>query len=516
MGRHMPVVKTHELTPSSAPDQQMQIYNALDCCLTFEIFEELRKQENQDSVTYNFERALQGPYLEIMLRGVLVDEYERREAIKGLKTEVMTLGGDEALNPDGTLQQMAKAIWDKPLNPRSHHQLKAFFYTTMKIPEIVSYKKGQRKVSMDREALEKLWLYFYARPIVSAIIAIRDRTKQIEILETEVDSDKRLRTSYNIAGTETGRSSSSENAFGTGGNLMNWPDKLRRVVIADPGFKLCVIDGEQAEARDIGFWCLMLFDDPVYLDAAESGDLHTYNCRLTWPDMPWTGDLKKDRAIAEQPFYRDFDYRFMMKKGGHGSTYLGKPPTIAKHMKIPPKMVEEFQQRFFGAYPCIPRLHTWTIGKVQTPPFMIETPFGRKRHFFGRQTDEATHREAVAFLGQSPTADRTSLGMLRIWQHFGNTVHLLGQTYDSVTFQYPQELENTIIPKAIELFQDIPLFHKGRRFIVPGEAKVGWNWSKAHDSAKPISNKNRFNPNGLIKYNGDDKRSRLSGLDRPL
>lgn len=514
----MPIVKTHELKQDSVVPDQMQVYNALDCCLTFEIWEELRRQENSDSITYNFERALQGPYLEIMLRGVLVDEYERQEAVKGLKAEVKQLGGDKELSAEGALQQMAFAIWGKPLNPRSHDQLKAFFYGTMKIPEISSYKKGKRVVSMDREALEKLWLYFYARPIVNCILAIRDRTKQIEVLETEVDRDKRLRTSYNIAGTETGRSSSSSNAFGTGGNLMNWADKLRRVVIADPGYKLCVIDGEQAEARDIGFWCWLLFDDATYLNACESGDLHTFNCRLTWPDLPWTGDLRKDRAIAEQPFYRDFDYRFMMKKGGHGSTYLGQPPTIGKHMKIPPKMVEDFQQRFFGAYPCITRLHTWTIQKVQTSPFMIETPFGRKRHFFGRQNDAATHREAVAYLGQSPTADRTSYGMLKVWQHFGDEVQLLGQTYDSITFQYPEADEHKIIPKALELFSNIPLYHKGRKFIVPGEAKVGWNWSKMHDPSKPIGPKNRPNPNGLTKFNPQkpDTRTRLIGLDRPL
>lgn len=504
----MPVVKTHELTPASAPEQQMQVYNALDCCLTFEIFEELRRQENSDSITYNFERALQGPYLEIMLRGMKVDEYERREAIKRLQDEIDLL--------QAHLDCLAWPIWGKALNPRSPKQLYKFFYTCMKIPEIVSYQKGQRKVSLNREAMEKLWLYFHARPLVACILAIRDRTKQCSILETEIDSDKRLRSSYNIAGTETGRPSSSENAFGTGGNLQNWPDGLRRVLIADPGMKLCVIDGEQAEARDIGFWCLRLFGDSKYLDSCEGGDLHTSNSRLIWPKLAWTGDIKRDRKIAEQIFYRDFSYRDMAKRGGHGTSYYGKPPTIARHLKVPPKLIEEFQQLFFGAFPAINRLHTWTAQQIQTPPFAIETPFGRKRHFFGRQNDDATLREAIAYLGQSPTADRTSFGMLKIWQHFGDTIQLLQETYDSVTFQFPQELEHSVVPKAIELFQDIPLFHAGRKFIVPGEAKVGWNWSKAHDSSKPISPKNRFNPNGLIKYNGQDTRTRLTGLDRPL
>ncbi|HNA84888.1 MAG TPA: hypothetical protein PLB04_04945, partial [Nitrospira sp.] len=38
-----------------------------------------------------------------------------------------------------------------------------------------------------------------------------------------LDSDGRMRCSFNVCGTETMRFSSSENAFGNGGNLQNIP-----------------------------------------------------------------------------------------------------------------------------------------------------------------------------------------------------------------------------------------------------------------------------------------------------
>ena len=38
-----------------------------------------------------------------------------------------------------------------------------------------------------------------------------------------LDTDGRMRCSFNVCGTETMRFSSSENAFGTGGNLQNIP-----------------------------------------------------------------------------------------------------------------------------------------------------------------------------------------------------------------------------------------------------------------------------------------------------
>src|SRR5262249_52033894 len=151
--------------------------------------------------------------------------------------------------------------------------LKSFFYEAMRLPEQRISTKGISRVSCNREALEKLdQHYAYARPFIAAILGLRTIAKQREVFEMEGSSDRRLRTSYNIAGTETGRSSSSENAFGQGGNMQNIAAPLRYAFVADPGWKLCQIDGEQAEARDVGYLCGVIFDDWSYLDAIEKYD----------------------------------------------------------------------------------------------------------------------------------------------------------------------------------------------------------------------------------------------------
>ena len=136
----------------------------------------------------------------------------------------------------------------------------------MKIPEIWLSFKGERRLSVNREALEKIDEYMYARPIVSLILSCRDLYKQLDVLTEEIDEDGRHRTSYNIGGTETGRLSSSTSVLGTGGNAQNIAPELRRVFISDPGFKLCSIDLEQVEARDVGFLCGSLFGDWSLLD----------------------------------------------------------------------------------------------------------------------------------------------------------------------------------------------------------------------------------------------------------
>ena len=79
------LVATHSLTPEvvaarTASDRE-QIYNALDCCVTFEVKEELSHLTNAVPIVYDFERALQAPILDMMLRGVLVDQYERQKLL---------------------------------------------------------------------------------------------------------------------------------------------------------------------------------------------------------------------------------------------------------------------------------------------------------------------------------------------------------------------------------------------------------------------------------------------------
>lgn len=202
----MPIIDTSTLQEGQVLAENEQIYNGLDCCVTFEVFNELHSLGAPR--IYNFTRALQAPVLDMMQRGFLIDSYERQKGIETLEIE-----RDRLLS---LLNRFAYAVWDAPLNANSPQMLKAFFYDAMHLPEVWTSKKGERKLSLDREALEKLDNYFHARPIVSTILAIRDVTKQLSVLRTEVDSDGRMRTSYNVAGTETGRFSSSTNAFGGG------------------------------------------------------------------------------------------------------------------------------------------------------------------------------------------------------------------------------------------------------------------------------------------------------------
>lgn len=498
----MPLIQTSGLRQEALdPEILHQVYCGLDSMLTLEILSKIKSDHGERSPEpiYGFERALQAPLLEMSLRGFRIDGIERHRRELEIRLEIT--------EAQGVLDELAQAVWAKPLNPRSYQQLQDFFYKTLQIPAVVLSFKGERKVSTNREALEKIDQYLYARPFVSLILQIRDLGKQLSVLTEEIDSDGRHRTSYNIGGTETGRLSSSTSVLGTGGNAQNIAPELRRVFISDPGWKLCSIDLEQVEARDVGWLCGTLFGDWTLLDSCEAGDLHTKNAMLCWPKLPWPGVASQDRALAERtPLYREWSLRDGTKRMGHLSNYIGTAWMISRVLKVPIRVAEEFQRRYLLAYPALPRYWQWVGQKLQTEG-MLHTPFGRTRHFFGDPRSDSTLREAVAFIPQSMTGDRTNFWLWKVWARLGNRVQLLAQTHDSITFQFWEEDSiDEIISRILELLSEIKFYHKDRVYQTPGEAKVGWNWAPWSEA----------NPEGLKKWKSGvaDQRIRKNGLER--
>lgn len=477
------LIRTHELTVDEGNEQ---VYNGMDCCLTAEVFLELNKQRQSAEPAYSFELALQAPVLEMMLRGFLVDAGARELALKKVDADLLRL--------DHIIQTISQSIWNKEINPNSGHQLKALFYNHLGIQPIAVFKKGELTYPMDRSVMEQIENYFQARPFVTAILAHRDLTKQKQVLETEVDRDWRMRTSYNIGGTKAARFSSSASPTGTGGNLQNVSEELRHVFIPDPGYVLCGIDAEQSDSRMVGFICGVLFDDWRYLDACESGDLHTAVARMVWEkELPWTDDLKKNRAIAERKFHRHFSYRDCCKRIGHGRNFYGKPQTLAKETSVPVPLVKRFCESYSTAFPAIERWQIWTAAELQTKKRLV-TIHGRHRDFFDRTEADETLRKGLAFLAAAPTADNLNLGMWRIWRHMPE-VQLLAQVHDAVYFQFPDHFDKkATVQKAQKLLETELRAPNGRQFIVPSEAKLGYNWGNYDEKKNPRGLK-KFKPN---------------------
>lgn len=505
----MRVVRTEEIGPDTlSPFETYQVYNGLDCALTVEIYQALQPfRTPQVEASYQRTLSLQAPAIHMMLRGFKIDQWRRQELIDEFSARLARL--------QRILDRFADAMWSKPLNPNSPAQMKAFFYEYLRLPPQSIFVKGERKISTNRECLERLRDYHHPRPIINVLLAMRDCIKSLGVLRTGVDDDGRLRTSYNICGTETYRWSSSGNCWGTGTNLQNITGDLRSIFEADPGWKLAYVDLEQAESRVVAY----LSGDEEYIQACESGDLHTTVCRLVWRnDLPWTGDVARDKKLADgSRFYRTYTYRDLAKRGGHGTNYYGKPATIARHLHITQKIAEEFQHAYFEAFPGIRRWHREVAQELQLTG-KLATPMGRVRHFFGRLRDDATLRKAIAFVPQSTIGDVLNEGLRKVYERFDlgighaadpNRIQMLGQVHDAFIFQYREDDEREIIPLVLEQMT-VPVTIRGRTMVIPSEAQVGWNWDKVE---KDKQGNVIGNPSGLVKFpRGGDTRQRTQTL----
>lgn len=532
----MKIYKSTDGTPTSTVEG-LWFYNGLDGCVTLEVLEVLLPQLDEITrATYERSLLLQAPILEMSLRGIKIDQANVQRTAAGLMRDLNHVheGLKEILIEGvGLLPEevssfkrekgmlVEKFLWNSPA------QLKDLFYGRFGITPIRKRNaNGVLAPSVDRDALEKLLGHFHLEPIISHILAIRDINKRLGVLRSPVDNDGRMRFTFSIAGTDTGRLASYSSATGSGTNAQNITEELRSIFVADTGKKLAYIDLAQIQSRAVGAICWNLFHDGTYLDFCESGDLHTGVCMMTWQDKDWKGSglealtnpewYKHNRALANLQFYRQDSFRQGSKKLGHATNFLGKPPQISKQTRIPADLIVGFQKAYFSGFPAIPEWHQW-IRKKLIKDGWITTFTGRRRWFFGRRWEDETVRKAAAYEPQDVESFINQTGMRQLWQavrrgKLHHSIEVLIPVHDAVLIQYDEELEDELIPQILEVLKvRVPLMH-GREFLVPHDVAVGWNWQHAHNDKKEL-----VNPDGLIGYTNKDPRTRtapVSVLDR--
>lgn len=468
-----------DLTPT--PDNQDIVYNALDTMKTMELKElfdgGLLPDWTRDGVRYS--ELMLGPIMTMMRRGVQIDIKKRDKLVAARQARL-----DKVLK---TFDEICLALFDTTININSSPQLKVLFYEFLGIPEQTKSKKGEVKVGADREILERI-AATYVRGAVFAnfILRIRDIEGQIEFLTKKLSPSNRFHASFNIAGTENFRLSSSEHPLRIGSNLQNIPKDAREAFVADPGYMLFYSDQQGAEARYVAYKT----GDHNYIQACEGGDSHTMVASMVFGFAP-------DRELAERAYYRDYSYRDITKKGAHGSNYYGKPYTLAKQMKVETEVAERFQAAYFKKFPGITDWHTHTARTLQTVGHMTG-PFGMRRTFWGRRWDDATLREAIAFEPQHVVGVLMNIGIYLLWEKFEglgkSDVQILLNLHDAVLGQVRIDKADQLLPEILKtLTFPFPVTDiKGieRELVIPFDVEVGYNWAKCSDK----------NPKGLKKW----------------
>ncbi len=492
-------------------------YNALDSAITLRVHNALAsniasRPEPHAATSYHFVRAMQGPALDMMMRGVAIQPLVRSnetaryakirdqaqallnvlaDAVWGPETYEEVTRTKELYTPIGkrgqpltprlrTVTTRRDCVRPRGLNPNSPAQVLAFFNIALGLPveyEIRKTPAGSiRTPSANDKALRK-WAQrrmkgpginprdtsvppiHLAAPFVSLILTIRDAIKSISVLQSRLSADGRMRCSYNVVGTKFGRWSSSGSAFGDGTNLQNITPEMRRMFCADDGQRSISTDLEQAESRIVAGLVWETTGDSSYWNACESSDLHTTASTMSYPELAWSADPLENKELANTlqcPDHPHYTVREANKRFGHAVNYFGTDYGIASEVGVPAEVITRFRQRYFLVFPGISEWHKWVKQQLISLRY-LDTPLGRRNYFLDRPEETSTLKEAIAFAPQSTVAELLNLIMLKCWYRSKLPatdpshlpIQLLLQNHDAFLCQTPMTADLPTVIAAI-------------------------------------------------------------------
>jgi DNA polymerase I-like protein with 3'-5' exonuclease and polymerase domains len=422
-----------------------QTYNCKDCCITFEVDE--KQQPAIDAmglrVVADFQQSLFYPVLETMLRGIRPDV--------SLRSKFATLLFEEIQSRENWLL----SVLGEHINIKYPTQMKELFYDSLGQKQIIGRKTGNP--TCDDEALRTIAA---REPILLPLTRKISELRSLGVflstfVNAPLDTDGRIRCSFNIAGTETYRFSSSQNAFGSGLNLQNIPKggesdglelpNIRSLFIPDPGRTFFDIDLSSADLR-IVVWESDCKEMKALLKAGL--DPYTEIAKEFYHDPTIT---KKDPR------------RQIFKSFAHGTNYLGTAKGLAERLGLSVGEAEKTQKWYFGRFPEIKKWQDRVKDQVLKRG-MVENVFGNRMYFFER-IEGTIFNQAVAWIPQSTVACLINRAYVKIHQTMPE-VHILLQVHDSLAGDFPTQDEDRYT-KAIVEASEIALPYKGDPLIIP-------------------------------------------------
>lgn len=465
------------------------LYNGRDAAVTREIRDVQESEINQFNVPQVFARrtALVEPTLAATRRGIRIDLSVRDSLTSSIETEI------------NNLQKFLDSAAGAPINVKSPPQVRALIYDKLGLP--TKYKRGTSTVTSDKDALIELGEK-YNNPVLHTILKIRERRDLIErYLTATVDVDGRMRCSFDITGTRTGRLSSRASIYGSGTNLQNIParrsigEAIRRMFLADEGKVLLVRDYSQAEVWIVAalaecerLWKLL--NDPAR-------DIHRETaCGIFGKALEAVTDAE----------------RYLAKRTVHSSNYGVGGKHLADKVnedaevtgiRITPHKGDQLINGYFMLYPEIKEVFWREVEKELRYSLTLTTPLGMKRTFYGRP-DYASQskflREAYSFIPQSTVGELGGMAWVNCYHQIEKGMpetgtQILLNIHDAIMAQCDTAHVETVA-NAMAHAMSIELNVKSKTFTIPTDIKVGLNWGKANEN----------NPNGLREWNKGGKK----------
>lgn len=419
-------------------DDQRWEYNCTDCVNTYEVAEGEVKAINALTPhwpklpsVHKFQQDLFLPVLKTMNRGVRSNQAKRGEFALTLHDEI------------AKREQWFIDVLGKPTNPKSPKQMQELFYGEFAQKPI--FNRKSKTITCDDEALNKISVREpLLRPLVRKILEHRSLGVFLStFVNAPLDSDGRIRCSFNIAGTETYRFSSSQNAFGSGLNLQNIPSggddgdgldlpNVRTLFIPDPGHTFFDIDLSSADLR-IVTW--------------ESGEEDMKQMLREGLD-PYTEVAKeyyRDPSITKKDPRRNLYFKPL----AHGTHYLGTATGLAERIGLSVHEVDRIQKWYFNRFPKIKAWQEDFKDQLVKRRY-VENIFGNRAYCFDR-IEGTVYNQFIAWIPQSTVACLINRGYAKIDADPElQMIQILLQVHDSLAGQFPTHLKDWAMKKVIE------------------------------------------------------------------
>lgn len=449
------------------------LYNGRDSAVTREI----RDVQDRELGIFGSRRAFDHemallPALQYATRrGIRIDLEQRSRLRAELQTEI------------DNLQKYLDGSAGEAINVKSP-DVKHLMYDILKLPKKYHPKTGA--ITANKDAINELAEKF-KHPVLLTILKIRERRDYIErYLDIQLGQDGRMRCLFDPSGTRSGRLASRTNLDGSGTNLQTIPtrkavgEQIKRMFIADPGKIFIYPDYKQAEAWLVAYCAkcdplIELLNDPTR-------DIHKENAVKIF-NIPLASVTSQQRYLA--------------KRVVHASNYGMGPDKLVKlcaedGVFLSHQQAAQLMQKYFMIYPEIKGVYWRYVENEIRFNRILDTPFGRKRAFFGRYDDKLL-REAYSYIPQSTVGDLGGQAVVRVYNEVQLAQPSLGvefllNVHDSILVQ----CNDTLVDQTAAAVQEcmrIPITVDGRTFTIPTDCKVGRNWgSRIHKADGTFEN----------------------------
>jgi DNA polymerase I-like protein with 3'-5' exonuclease and polymerase domains len=455
------------------------------------MLEEFAQQPEQMRLYLTIVHPASKLFGKIERNGIQVDQ----EAYRALDAELITTihqCGQEALS---LLPGRLCSKYADNLSIGRPALLKDYFFSPLGLnlkPKVLTAKSGEPSTA--KQHLEM----FFDTPEAKAMCDVLDRLNQAKKAKsTYVDGflahlkrDGKFHPSYFMhqgdnewgddeGGTVTGRKSAKNPAIQTVPKRTIWGKKIRKCLIALPGFTLLEADYSQAELR----LAACVAEEPTMLQMYLNNiDLHC----VTGADIGGfeleemmaleATDLKLFEMLRYKAKSRNFGLIYGMSAEGY-QTYAW----VGYRLKVSLEEATTAREIFFNRFDKLLAWHE-TYRNLVYKNKEVQNPFGRIRHLPtidspDRFTASKAKRQSVNSPIQGGVGDMLDWAMSEVDANYGDMIHPVAQIHDAGYWSVPEDRAYECAVRVTETMENLPFEKLGwvPQIRFPADATMGHN-----------------------------------------